>query len=413
MNKIFTIEALPARKGDCLLLHYGTTDKQKLWIIDGGPSKVYKPHLRPRLKEIKEKRGFGDNGSLPVELLMISHIDDDHIKGILDMTKDLIKAKDDQEPLYLDVRDLWHNSFDDIIGNQADALAFDVEAQFGTASVGGGSTGGIGSDFEDTTKVLASVGQGRDLRNAAKKLEWTVNFPFPELVMMQTDSGSQVDKFAPDLQLKVIGPMRDELIKLQKTYDKYLKDKKLGTPMGEDALSSFDDKSAANLSSLVVLVEAEGKSILLTGDARGDKILKSLEMLSLIEDDKPFEVDVLKMPHHGSNRNVTTGFFEKVIADHYISCGDGEHGNPERETMEMIFDARPNGGFDLHFTYAIEEIDKTRRKEMEDDGKTWSPKSDGLVELFKQKKDAGVDFKVIEPEDDQGIRVDLLKKYPH
>ena len=51
-------------------------------------------------------------------------------------------------------------------------------------------------------------------------------------------------------------------------------------------------------------------------------------------------VDVLKVPHHGSSNNLDDDFFERIIADHYVFSGDGEHGNPERETLEMLFKAR-------------------------------------------------------------------------
>ena len=61
-KQYFTLEALPARKGDSLLLHFGTDTNQKLCVIDGGPSKVYKPHLRPRLLDLKRKRKLKSRG---------------------------------------------------------------------------------------------------------------------------------------------------------------------------------------------------------------------------------------------------------------------------------------------------------------------------------------------------------------
>ena len=36
MTGIFTLEALPARKGDSLILNYGTKAAPKLVVIDGG-----------------------------------------------------------------------------------------------------------------------------------------------------------------------------------------------------------------------------------------------------------------------------------------------------------------------------------------------------------------------------------------
>ena len=38
---ILTLEPLPAKEGDCLLLHWGTKAEPKLAVIDGGPGRVY------------------------------------------------------------------------------------------------------------------------------------------------------------------------------------------------------------------------------------------------------------------------------------------------------------------------------------------------------------------------------------
>ena len=129
----FTLDVRRARKGDCLILHYGSKNDPGLALIDGGPSNVYKPHLKPRLAEIRAARALPGDAPLPVDLLMVSHIDDDHIKGILELTKELIEAKSTQRPLPLKINNLWHNTFDDIIGNDPKELTAAVTAQFGAA----------------------------------------------------------------------------------------------------------------------------------------------------------------------------------------------------------------------------------------------------------------------------------------
>jgi hypothetical protein len=113
------------------------------------------------------------------------------------------------------------------------------------------------------------------------------------------------------------------------------------------------------------LAEAEGKRILLTGDARGDKILRGLELVGVLKPNKSMRVDVLKMPHHGSNRNMERGFLERIVADHYVFSGNGEHGNPERDTLDMLRLARPGASYTIHLTYPIDEIDVERKKDWE------------------------------------------------
>ncbi|HSF25721.1 MAG TPA: hypothetical protein VLE20_15955, partial [Blastocatellia bacterium] len=127
---IFSLDVRRARKGDCMILHYGAKDDPGLVLIDGGPSQVYKPHLKPRLAQIRKARGLGSDESLPIDLMMVSHIDDDHINGILELTKELVEAKASSQPLPLKVRSFWHNTFDDIIGNTPKELLAAVTASF-------------------------------------------------------------------------------------------------------------------------------------------------------------------------------------------------------------------------------------------------------------------------------------------
>ena len=178
---IFSLEVRRARKGDCLLLHFGPSDDPGLIMIDGGPKKVYKPHLKPRLEEIKTARGLSDEDSLPVDLLMVSHVDDDHIQGILDLTKELITAVMDHKPPFLQVLSFWHNSFDNIIGSAPEELTARFKSQVGAASMTGDPPTDLTipapttSDEEtvvSTLKVLASIEQGARLRSDANQLRW-------------------------------------------------------------------------------------------------------------------------------------------------------------------------------------------------------------------------------------------------
>ena len=71
-EKVFQLEVLRARKGDCSLLHYGTTTKPGLALIDGGHKDVYKPFLKPRLKELRDERGLTEQDKpLPINLMML------------------------------------------------------------------------------------------------------------------------------------------------------------------------------------------------------------------------------------------------------------------------------------------------------------------------------------------------------
>jgi hypothetical protein len=392
---IFSLDVRRARKGDCLLLHFGTARDPGLVLIDGGPKGVYGPHLKPRLEHIRQARGLARDEALPVDLLMVSHVDEDHIQGVLDLTGEMVEAHDARRPLPLRVLGFWHNSFDDIIGHRPEELTAGLSGKFGAASLEGGLPEGatLGEDEDwpqgrpedavivDSLKVLASIAQGHRLRGAAERLGFPLNPEFDGRLVMASEGGQRLD-VGRGLSLTVVGPMKPELEALHKQHEAWLKRLRDQGKKPSAALAAYVDKSVPNLASIVVLAEAGGKRMLLTGDARGDKIIHGLQHVGLLGPgaQSAMHVDLLKVPHHGSANNVEPAFFERITADHYVFSGNGEHGNPEREAIEMLFAARRHAPFTVHFTYPVEEIDAERRRDWEK-GRSrprWSPEQQSL-----------------------------------
>ena len=64
--------------------------------------------------------------------------------------------------------------------------------------------------------------------------------------------------------------------------------------------------------------------------------------------------------------------------------GNGQHGNPARETLEMLWGVRGDEKYTVHLTYPIPEIDVNRKAEEKKKGKPWSPKKQGLVAFFDE-----------------------------
>jgi beta-lactamase superfamily II metal-dependent hydrolase len=109
----------------------------------------------------------------------------------------------------------------------------------------------------------------------------------------------------------------------------------------------------------------------------------------------PLKVDVLKVPHHGSDNNVEPEFFEKIVADHYVFSGNGKHGNPERGTLDMLATARGQAAeYDVHLTYPVGTIDNGREAHLEQHHQTWNTTKDSLKWFFETKADQGYKFKV-------------------
>ncbi len=329
---LFSLEAVQAHHGDALLLHHGTLGAPRLALIDGGPADTYQPWLRPRLEALRSARG---NGPLPLGLVAVSHIDDDHIRGLIELLTEL--AEGGSETPLVRIGRLWHNSFEGLVSDGgAEAAAGLIEAV--PARV---------RHRPAQPVVLESVPQGRTLRQLAQMLGIALNDPFPELVVAPA-RGRRVERLGGGLSVTVIGPNQTRVDALREEWMAVLR--RLGEEAQSPAAASHLDESVFNLSSIVLLARAGGRTMLLTGDARSDDILTGLESAGLLRPGRSFHVDLLKMPHHGSDRNVTTEFFRRVTADHYVFSADGRHHNPEVATFDMLAEARGGAAYTVHLT---------------------------------------------------------------
>ena len=105
------------------------------------------------------------------------------------------------------------------------------------------------------------------------------------------------------------------------------------------------DISKPNLSSIQLHIKDDtGKTAIFTGDGRGDHLLQGLGQANLLSAAGTIHVDVFKLPHHGSDRNVTKTFFKKVTADHYIASANGKDGNPDYSTLSWLVQVAKDQG---------------------------------------------------------------------
>jgi hypothetical protein len=331
-----SLEVLRAEHGDCLLLHHA----DDIVLIDGGPTGVYDAALKPRLQELMGTRPQ----PLFLQIVMVSHIDDDHIVGLADMFAEAVDRRENRlGPPEWTAGELWLNAFGQLTGASPTAGAGDVRGAALTDLV-------ATAPGTNSRAIAASVKNGIALHEDAIALGIARNALFGG-GLVQRGAGATVE-VVPGLTFTVLSPDRPELEKLRTTWEQWETDH----PAREAANV---DRSVFNLSSIVVLARAGDRTLLLTGDARSDEIVTGLEREGLLDDAQPLTVDVLKLPHHGSSRNVDDEFFARVHAHHYVISANGRDGNPEDETLTMLCDARLGDGnpWTLWLTYGGEAGD--------------------------------------------------------
>jgi hypothetical protein len=262
---LFTLEMLKAHEGDCLLLHWGTQAQPKLAVIDGGPSDTYETSLRPRLEEIRQARNLSQ---LEIEFVMVSHVDNDHITGVDKLFAELRSEVENQVPednRPFRVRRLWHNTFDDIVGNRLDAHYQQFSASFTADETGElpaesreqikvGLQERHQADNEeeaehfalDISKILAGHPEGRRLRDKHRFLYQAqaiggLNRPFTQQGAGTLITAELTPQALPvsGLNVRIVGPRQAEIDALQAEFDAYLLENHLNT--AEAALAAYAD----------------------------------------------------------------------------------------------------------------------------------------------------------------------------
>jgi hypothetical protein len=121
------------------------------------------------------------------------------------------------------------------------------------------------------------------------------------------------------------------------------------------------DRSVANGSSIAVLAEYQGKRCLLAGDAFADTLVASLQRLPGTRE--RVAVDAFKLPHHGSQANVSAELLQRVQCSRYlISTDGGVFGHPDEEAISRIL-LHAGERVELRFNYDSQTTRKWNRSE--------------------------------------------------
>ncbi|WP_159026278.1 amino acid adenylation domain-containing protein, partial [Streptomyces stelliscabiei] len=275
---MLTFDFLDARHGDCFLVRWDADhdgpappgapgpDHERVMLVDGGPAGVYRASLQGRLHRLTGGHGGPAPDPPPsdtpphLDVVCLSHVDDDHAGGLVRLFRDMRQAQQDGEALPYEVDALWFNSVEELVDQRAPGLSASVHPLLERAAASG-------------TAVTASYNQGRDIRNAAAALRLDGNAPFRGPLTEGAETTLH------DLDVTVVAPDEGALAELA---ERWREAKRRGDP--EVISAAYADDSVPNLSSIVLLLRHADGTALLTGDARGDHVLAGLRALDLLDD---------------------------------------------------------------------------------------------------------------------------------
>ena len=323
-----TLEVLPAREGDCLLLTWGTPAEPHRMLTDGGRLASYR-YLHERIKAL---------GPGPVlDYLVITHIDGDHIEGA-------IRLLQDRKALKLTLGDVWFNGWPQIEtpdllgatqGEMVDALLQRDDQPwneaFGGKAIGIPTSGKLPVVDLGGGATATILSPGRTQLNALRR-NWTT--VLKKAHMEPGDQTAALAKLAKRKSLAGLEAAADVL--------------------GE---KTDTDSSEANGSSIAMLVEVGSSSILLTGDGFGPVLERGITRLLKQRKQTVLDVDVVKLPHHGSAGNVSEPLLALLDCGRFVFSTNGDkYLHPDRTAVERVL-ARPHRGkgTELIFNYLSDQ----------------------------------------------------------
>lgn len=291
------LRILPARDGDGLLLSYGHGAPTHRILIDGGRALTY-PLIKPMLQKI---------GML--DLLVVTHVDQDHILGVLAMLEDV------DHPVQFG--DIWFNGYDQL-------RDVDIEV-FGAR------------DGEKLTTALLE-----------QDLPWNRAF---------FGRAARCDRQAislGDATLTLLSPDRDQLKALIPVWEKECGKEGLmpgqeakEPPPGYEQFGAIEvdtladekfvpDTSKTNPTSIGFLFEYGDARLVFTGDGDDARLRSSLQPLADAEGGR-LRIDALKVSHHGSKANLSKETLAILECAMYIISTDGSrHQHPDDVAMARI-----------------------------------------------------------------------------
>lgn len=311
-----------------MLIEYGDECNPHRILVDGGIAATGKEHLLPLVRDLQD-------GAV-IDLLVVTHIDQDHIEGIVELLNDAAcRAK---------VRQVWFNGSRQL--SKLDAMGVKEGLELSNL---------LEAHFQDRWNIAAG---GERLCLTADGSPVTLVVPGPmECTLLSPDleglrrlkaHWDSVARGIREEQSQAPTPQLGGRLKAMGTVDinqvrKWCDEK------------STEDSTIANGSSIALLLKSGERSLLMLADAHPRVLKESLRRLGACKN-KPLYVDAVKVSHHGSRGNLDVDLAELIESPNWIFSSDGtvntKHPHPQAVARALVA-SRPRYKT-LHFNYRTE-----------------------------------------------------------
>lgn len=319
---MYNIHVLPASYGDSILIEYGDSTSKYI-LIDGGPFDNFED-LVAGLKRVAPKLKA-------LELLVLTHIDIDHLDGIVTLLN--------RQKLPFKIKEVWFNGYDQIekLGDVLGALQGEYISTLikNKRLVHNKSFKGNAIYIEDYNKLpvikIGTTGMSLTLLSPGKIA----------LEKLHATWKSQIEKYGDD-------PNFAKMLGNDKRY--VSDDDILGTTIEYlQNVKVSGDNSVPNGSTIAFLATYKNKTCLFAGDATSDYLLKAIDPLLIKNGKRRLKIDAWKIGHHGSKRSTLEKLMSKIECKKILVSSNGKKfKHPDQETVAKLL---KNNGPNLQFYF--------------------------------------------------------------
>ncbi|MDQ0660927.1 ComEC/Rec2 family competence protein [Paenibacillus sp. W2I17] len=327
------IMALPALDGDCFLIRFGEKKDIKNILVDGGRGPIGFQKLKKEIHNMILKNEF-------IDLLVLTHVDRDHIQGILSLFKDKSIPKNIFRKIWFNSGRVLYEYFSNEIQQNRDIYLTDTESSRVSIAQG--------IQFESIIETL-----GISNKDIIKSLDY-----------FQIEGAT----------FTILSPNIETLTKLHEDWETELGEGTSKISFSTHSKDRFDidqlindkfieDKSLPNKTSIAFIFEYRNKKILMLGDSHPSIIVNSLEALGYSKRNK-LKIDLMKVSHHGSKYNTSDELLQIIECKKFLISTNGvKHGVPDKECLARIINSNKDKTY-LYFNYK-QRSDIFTKKDME------------------------------------------------
>lgn len=318
------LNILPAFNGDSILIKtFDENQKEFIILLDGGTPSTFEYSLKTHLKKNSK-----------IDLLVLTHIDNDHIGGLINFFKNSIVDK-------IEIGEIWYN--------QPDIELYEPKSEKALISIPQAEDWkGLIREKKKDVIIKEITTDNKTLK--IKGLEFTILSPTPEIKNKLYEVWLKERTKSNEKTIK-------SLISTSKTtYSKTLEELNEIDFKPEKSI----DNDIYNSSSIAFLLKCFDVSILLLTDSRAEIMSENLMLLGY-NVTKPLEVDFVKISHHGSLNNTSQELLSLIKSNNYIistNGGTSNHNHPSRETIARIVckNNRSEDFLNIYTNYSLDSL---------------------------------------------------------